>query len=152
MAKTCASATNCSYPVFSNKMCLRHQIERTDDKWIRTLEKKKVSSQGLKTSLVRSSQIANKPRKAINKVSDKMKENLALYRVLRDQYLKDHPVCQFPNCTSTELDLHHLAGRCGSLLTDVRNFCGLCRTHHIWVGDNHSEALKMGLVKDHLTV
>lgn len=64
MSKNCASSTKCSNPRFSNGYCLKHQAERTDDKWVRTLEKKKSVSTGFKTYPVRSSQIKNKPRKA----------------------------------------------------------------------------------------
>ena len=60
--KVCKS-TDCNYFVWSTGYCLRHQGERTDDKWIRTLEKQKNVSTGLKTTPVRNSQIKNKPRK-----------------------------------------------------------------------------------------
>jgi len=151
MGKPCKHS-GCLNPIWSTGFCKHHQHERSDEKWIRTLEKKKEGSQGLKNTSIRNSQIANKPRKSINKVSDKMKENLALYRVLRNQYLKDNPICQFPNCTSTELDLHHKKGKIGSLLTDVRYFCGLCRKHHSYCEEQPIIAKELGLSLDRLTV
>lgn len=135
MPKTCI-ANDCNYFVWSKGFCKYHQNSRTDSKY----------------QLKRESVLKPTKSKRIKPISDKQKERLAIYRVVRDKYLKENPICQFPGCNATELDLHHLGGRVGSLLTDVSNFCGLCRYHHEWVGSNHLEALEMGLVKDRLTV
>lgn len=93
--------------------------------------------------------IERKPVK-IKQVSNKMNKRLAEYRKLRDEYLKANPICQYPNCNSTELDLHHGQGRIGNLLTDTRYFIGLCRTHHIWVENNPQQAKKLNLSFDRI--
>lgn len=91
-----------------------------------------------------------KPRKPIAQVSEKMQANLAKYRRKRDAYFKDHPVCEFPGCTSKKITLHHKRGRQGAFLTDKRHFCSLCLKHHTFVNENPDEALKMDLVASRL--
>jgi hypothetical protein len=87
----------------------------------------------------------------IKNVSQKQMNMLVIYRIRRDQYFKLHPVCEFPGCTCTELDLHHKKGRTGNLLIDDRYFCSLCRPHHQWVEDHPAEAQLMGLSLKRLT-
>ena len=83
--------------------------------------------------------------KRIKSVSDKKLVELAEYRVVRDQYLKDHPICEFYTCDCREVELHHAKGRIGSLLTDIRYFRSLCREHHQWAEKNPVLAKEMGL-------
>ena len=86
----------------------------------------------------------------IKPISDSQSKRLSEYRKVRKEYLQQNPICKFPNCNSTDLDLHHGAGRVGSLLTDVRYFVGLCRYHHIWVENNPIEAKILKLSFDRL--
>lgn len=86
-----------------------------------------------------------KKQKAISPVSDKKAKELAKYCKLRDKYLADHPICEFPGCGSREVTLHHMKGRIGSLLHDKRYFKALCWSHHQWVELNPDEAKRMGL-------
>lgn len=72
----------------------------------------------------------NKPKKAIRPFSDKKLEDLAKYRPLRDKYLKDHPICEVTGCGNETTNLHHKAGRNGSLLYDVRYFMACCYDCH----------------------
>lgn len=81
----------------------------------------------------------------INPISKSRQEALKTYRSRRDEYFQEHPICEFPGCSSKEIDLHHKKGRTGSFLTDKRYFCSLCRAHHIWVENHPQEAQKMGL-------
>ena len=85
------------------------------------------------------------PAYRIKSVSDKKLLELKEYRLVRDRYLKSNPVCEYPNCTSREVELHHRAGRSGKLLCDDTYFCSLCRTHHRFVEDNPTEAISLGL-------
>jgi len=71
-------------------------------------------------------------------------EQLKDYRKKRDEFLKGK-TCEFPGCTSNLVELHHVKGRVGSLLTDVRYFKALCRRHHRFAEENPLEALKMGV-------
>lgn len=84
-------------------------------------------------------------RKRIAPVSEKQARRLKEYRKLRDAYLKANNTCEFPGCTSTEVTLHHGAGRVGDLLTDTNYFVALCFKHHRFVEENPTEAKGMGL-------
>lgn len=86
----------------------------------------------------------------ISPVSLKRAQELKLYRVERDKYFVEHPVCEFEGCTSRKVELHHKKGRIGKLLTDSRYFCSLCNKHHRWVTNNNAAALEMGLVESRL--
>lgn len=83
--------------------------------------------------------------KPIAPISNKRKEALKRYRRLRDKYFLDHPVCEYPECSSTNITLHHSRGRIGSFLTDKRYFKSLCPKHHSWAEENPLEAQKLGL-------
>lgn len=142
MPKTC-KANQCENPVFSNLFCRIHQNLRTDDKWLK-------SSKGKITPKVKESSLKPPKSKRIKPISDKQLVRLAEYRLVRDKYFKDNPICEFKGCYSTELTLHHRAGKIGDLLTDSRYFCSLCFEHHRWVHDNDFEARKLGLLVSRL--
>lgn len=86
-----------------------------------------------------------KQRSRIAPVSAKRLDALKTYRRARDAYFKEHPVCEFPGCTSRNITLHHKRGRVGAFLTDKRWFCSLCQKHHTWVEEHPKEAQKMQL-------
>ena len=100
--------------------------------------KEKVSENGL-----------NKAREVkkyvIPKFSEKQLNKLAEFRKVRNEYMKDNPICEFPNCENPSTDLHHGAGKVGKLLTDKRYFKALDREHHRWCELNPLEAQKLGL-------
>lgn len=91
-----------------------------------------------------------KPKVKIKQVSDKRLKELAIYRKVRDKFLKDNPVCQYPNCNSTEVTCHHPEGRIGNNLIDASKFKSLCWPHHKWCEENSIEAKKLGLSADRL--
>lgn len=72
-------------------------------------------------------------KKPIKKVSDRRIKRLSEYRKVRDIFLKENNICQFPNCKSKNVELHHSAGRVGNLLVDKKHFKALCREHHNWI-------------------
>lgn len=86
-----------------------------------------------------------KVKNSIAPISNNRKEALKRYRRLRDKYFKDHPVCEYPDCDSTDITLHHGKGRCGAFLTDKRYFKSLCLKHHQFVEENPLTAQKLGL-------
>lgn len=88
---------------------------------------------------------AAKQKKPIAKFSQKKLQELKEYRIVRDKFLKENNTCQYPNCNSSKVTLHHKAGRIGSLLTDVSNFVALCWQHHQYIEEHPAEALKLGL-------
>ena len=87
---------------------------------------------------------------AIRKFSAKRSKEMSVYKRVKDQYFKKHPECEFPNCDSINITLHHMRGRTGSLLTDDRYFKSLCLPHHQWVENNPTEAKELGLSADRL--
>lgn len=89
-------------------------------------------------------------RSSIKPVSSKRAAQMKLYRDRRDDYFKMFPVCEFPECNSTEITLHHMKGRIGDLLCDMRYFKSLCMKHHEWVENNPEQAKKMGLSVERL--
>lgn len=83
-------------------------------------------------------------------ISKNRAEALKKYRIERDKYFNEHPICEFPGCASLKITLHHRRGRCGTLLTDSRYFCSLCLKHHNYVNEHNEEAQKLGLVASRL--
>jgi len=90
--------------------------------------------------------------KRIKSVSDKKLVELAEYRVVRDQYLKDHPICEFYTCDCREVELHHGKGKIGKLLTNPKYFKALCREHHVFVELKPIEAKELGLSFNRLDI
>lgn len=88
---------------------------------------------------------------SIRKVSKKQSIKIREYKKVRDAYFEKHPNCEFPNCGSTDITLHHMKGRIGNDLTDDRYFKSLCLKHHNWVEENPKEAKELGLSVDRLT-
>jgi len=83
---------------------------------------------------------------AIRKVSRKREMELKVYRVLREEYLREHPCCEFPGCATRAQDIHHKKGR-GKWLNVSDHFMGLCRHHHRWIHDHPSQARGLGYLQ-----
>lgn len=100
--------------------------------------------------------VGNKPiprtkrSKPIPNISEKQLSRLAKYRPIRDKFLKDHPVCQYPGCRSRKVELHHASGRIGDLLFDVRHFRSLCSAHHRECELSPEKAKELGLSESRL--
>lgn len=84
-------------------------------------------------------------KKQIRKFSKKSLDQLKRYRILRDKYLEENPICQYPGCKSREVTLHHTRGRQGAYLTDKRFFSALCWPCHQHIETHPEEARKLGL-------
>lgn len=89
-------------------------------------------------------------KKPFKVISDKQAKRLAKYRIVRDEYLKEHPVCEYPYCNSREVTCHHMQGKIGDLLFDKRWFKALCLHHHHIVETSPLEAKILGLSKNRL--
>jgi len=81
---------------------------------------------------------AVKPRARIKQVSDKQKNLLNQYGKVRAQFLKEHPCCEvnLPGCSECHpslMQVHHRAGRIGSLLLDKTKFLAVCYSCHIFL-------------------
>lgn len=67
---------------------------------------------------------------------------LRLYAKLRADFLTENPSCW--RCGAGPTELHHAAGRVGSLLTDTSRFIALCRSCHRFLTEHPSEAFREG--------
>lgn len=109
------SIPNCGYLAEKNGICPRHNREAR-----------------------KSSAPKEKPkRQRIAKQSDNQKDRLAIYYSIRELYLKENCYCAahfkvFPDVRSKEVatDVHHMAGREGDALYDVRRWLPVCRSCH----------------------
>lgn len=89
-------------------------------------------------------------RSSINKVSDKMRKALVEYKALRIEYLSKHQMCE--RCGMYEAThIHHLMGRIGKLLNDIRFWVALCFHCHAWAHQNPKEAKEKGWLLDRLS-
>ena len=86
-----------------------------------------------------------KPRKRIPAMSKKRLAESKIYAKLRQEFLKENPKCQMPQCRRKATDVHHAHGRgCNYLRADT--YRALCRTCHQWVGMNPTMARSLGLL------
>lgn len=76
-------------------------------------------------------------------IKDRKSADKKIYKVLRDDFLKDHFICEvcFKNPAT---DVHHKKGRLGELLTLVRYFLAVCRNCHTWIESHPKEAKDKG--------
>lgn len=89
----------------------------------------------------------HKPKYRIKKVSDKRKEQNKEYKILADEFKKEHPICEIKAneyCTGQTTDVHHPAGRIGTNYLDVTKWKGACRSCHQYVHDHPKEAIDKG--------
>ena len=112
--------------------------------------------------MLRAKKVAQKPYKHVTlaqttgkaktfkAISDKQAKRLAKYRIARDEYFEEHPICEYPGCTSMEITLHHGAGKVGELLFNKMYFKSLCLFHHRQVEGNPEYAKSIGLSFDRL--
>ncbi len=93
-----------------------------------------------------------KQTNVIAKFSDKRKKINAAYNVLRDQYMKAHPVCEarLPGCTYNSTECHHSRGR-GEFMLDQTTYKALCEHCHRYVELHPIEAKKLGLSASRLS-
>lgn len=138
--KTCSICNKETYLWKSNPASCK-------DCWLKI----KAQEQSSEPKSYKVSKTKQSPVKRIKSVSTKKLAELKDYRVVRDRYLKGK-ICEYPNCTNKDVELHHAKGRVGSLLTDVRFFKALCRKCHRWVEDNPEEAKALGLSLSRLDV
>jgi hypothetical protein len=94
------------------------------------------------------------PRKPIKQVSDKRKKEMSKYTKLCTAFKILNPVCQgqLEGCTYSTTEVHHAAGRMGSLLTNVDHFVPLCASCHRHVELNPEMAKEKGLSKSRLNI
>lgn len=91
--------------------------------------------EGKKMCFRHNSHFGNVTIKAVDKAVTRA-EDEKQYKVVRKQFLKDHPICQVKGCNKPAAEVHHKKGRIGTLLTDVKSFLGTCRSHHKQIEQN----------------
>lgn len=97
--------------------------------------------------------IKSKPAR-INKMSQKLKILLQIYKILRDKFLLSFPRCaaQLPQCTTTATEVHHVWGRDNLLLIMVQGFRPLCAGCHRILTDDSDLAINMELSLPRISV
>ena len=87
-------------------------------------------------------------RKKIAARSPKKIKQDALYSSLRRKFLEENPMCQahLPGlCLGQASEIHHRAGKIGSLYCDINNFLAICRPCHNYITIYSKEAIELGL-------
>lgn len=80
----------------------------------------------------------------------------AIYLEIADLFKLRHPWCQCcalirgidHNDARLTTDVHHVRGRDGLLLFDVRWYKAACRPCHVWIGEHPKEAVKLKLLAE----
>ena len=82
----------------------------------------------------------------IPSISEKQLKALKDYRIVRDEFMSSHPICEarLSECTKNATDLHHKKGRVGKLLTDKKFFMAVCRSCHNKIEDGGEWVYEMG--------
>lgn len=160
MPKQC-SHPDCTYNVFSKGLCQNHWRPvygkpikpKVDD----IVEINVPDGKGgtMRSTMRITSVTPNKPlqrTKPIKMVSDKQAKINAAYKVLRDAFMKAHPVCMagWSNCTQYSEQVHHMAGRTGDLMLDSSKWVAVCPTCHQEIELAPLKAKKLGLSKSRL--
>ena len=76
--------------------------------------------------------------KSINKVSDKHKETLKEYKVVKEEFLKQYTTCQVkisPDCTYDKgIAIHHIQGKSSKeLYLNKSNFIACCNPCNLYL-------------------
>jgi hypothetical protein len=89
--------------------------------------------------------------KPIAKASSRQVKLNRAYKVIRDHYMRNHPVCEarLHGCTYHSTDLHHRHGR-GQFLLNEATYTALCRSCHQWAEMNPVQAKQLGISGDRL--
>lgn len=94
--------------------------------------------------------------KPINKVSESKKKKDEEYKIVRDEFMLEHPICQAKinnsktKCSINSTDCHHISGKVGDLYLDKKNFLAVCRPCHNYIEVNPKEAKELGFSKNRL--
>jgi len=87
-------------------------------------------------------------RSRLPRQSAKAVERAMHRRAFVADFLRQHPVCQWPECRRDSFDVHEPKTRArGGSILDPDNAVALCRQHHDWVHDHPLEAEQRGLLR-----
>ena len=88
---------------------------------------------------------------AIPKRSSKQAKLDAVYKVARDLYLKEHPMCEahLTKCSEYSTQVHHKAGR-GEYLLDQSTWLAVCFECHVYIEQQPKVAKALGFSVERL--
>lgn len=85
-------------------------------------------------------QFLKRTQRPISPRSDKKKKEDALYMIIRNNYLKNHPICEaaIPGICSgrPSNQVHHMAGKIGDKYLDDKYFLAVEDSCHRYITDN----------------
>lgn len=90
---------------------------------------------------------AIKRKSRLRSVSKKMTKLKAEYMKVREQYLKEHPYCEWGlegGAFYRSTQIHHKRGRVGALLTDPTYFMAVSDEGHRYIHDHPKESYERG--------
>lgn len=104
----------------------------------------------LKPSKQLSAAVKMKPKPTRKRIgpSTRMKIALIEYAQAKRIWWNSLPnhFCSYPGCRKkASRSPHHLYGRVGRLMCDIRGFRAVCREHHRWIDKNQNDARALGL-------
>jgi len=90
---------------------------------------------------------AKKPKQPIKRISGTTKILLAIYQILRFEYLMHNKLCRanFPGCKGGAKEIHHMYLRTGFWLIISKYFLPICRPCHRYATKNSKEAIQKGV-------
>lgn len=90
-----------------------------------------------------------KKKNFIPPVAEKRKAKNELYKIVREDYLVKHRFCEC-GCGRRATEIHHMRGKIGSLLCDIRYFKAVSSFCHRAIEDKPKEAKERGLSESRL--
>jgi hypothetical protein len=82
-------------------------------------------------------------RKPLSPISDKRKKQQAAYKVLREAFLKQHPMCGvFPHLAATQI--HHTRHRENERLNDTKYWLAVSDAGHKYIHSHPEESYSKG--------
>jgi hypothetical protein len=93
-----------------------------------------------------------KRKTPIRRASKKRELELKIYYSLKKYILSQRPYCQIPSangtpCLNRATGIHHVKGRAGELLCDVRFWLAVCPQCHDYIHAHAKESRARGLMK-----
>lgn len=135
---TCIVCNKTDKPLMKKMCCDRYMSCYEKQRWARYNEKRKAA---IGNTEVRS-------RKPIAKHSTKRAKEEREYSVKAKAFKLANPDCAArvkAGCTGGTEDIHHMAGKIGSMLLDEFYWLPVCRACHNWIEMNPLSAKKLGL-------
>jgi len=88
----------------------------------------------------------------LKKISKSHRKKLKTYYEIRNEFLATHPACAIclvlGQSPAPATETHHIRGRSGSLLCDVRGLVPSCRGHREWPHENPTKARELGVLAE----